>query len=255
MAGIRVLELLKAMWAGAIRGKIKPVLKGFKNPSFAQFGEDVVLTGALPDRAEAGFYVDVGSFHPTLYSNTFSLYLRGWKGVLIEPNPAFHGLTRALRPRDRLAPCGVGLKEASIEYFHFGFPAFNTFSAERAASLEKVGRKVERTEVIPVKPLAAILAETGCPPKFELLNVDCEGFDLEVLQSNDWAAFRPATIVIEDHPLYREMVRVGKAAVAGGAPAALSIGSEIHTFLTAQGYVLTSMITYSTVYRDAALVN
>ena len=256
MSGIRGYELLKAMWAGAIRGQIKPVLKGFKSPSFAQYGEDAVLAGVRPQEAGVGFYVDVGSFHPTLYSNTFSLYLRGWKGILVEPNPAYHSLTRALRPRDHLAPCGVGLKEASLEYFHYGFPAFNTFSAERAAALEGVGRKYERTEIIPVKPLASILAEAGCPAKFELLNVDCEGFDLEVLQSNDWAAYRPETIVIEDHPLYIELVRAGKAAVASGDVApALSIGSEIHAFLSTRGYVLTSMVTYSTMYRDAALLS
>jgi len=34
-----------------------------------------------------GFYVDVGAYQPQSGSNTYKLYLKGWSGITIEPNP------------------------------------------------------------------------------------------------------------------------------------------------------------------------
>ena len=53
---------------------------------------------------------------------------------------------------------------------------------------------------IPVKvlPLHNILNQYA--NKFDhidILNIDVEGFDLEVVKSNDWSKFRPSVIVIE----------------------------------------------------------
>jgi hypothetical protein len=33
----------------------------------------------------------------------------------------------------------------------------------------------------------------------DLLNVDAEGLDLEVLESNDWSRWKPKAIIIEDN--------------------------------------------------------
>ena len=54
--------------------------------SYAQHGEDVIIWRALGERA-AGFYVDVGAFHPRYDSVTRALYARGWRGINIEPQP------------------------------------------------------------------------------------------------------------------------------------------------------------------------
>jgi hypothetical protein len=40
----------------------------------SQFGEDKVLLTILPKK---GRYVDVGAYHPHLYSNTYALYRGG----------------------------------------------------------------------------------------------------------------------------------------------------------------------------------
>jgi hypothetical protein len=68
-------------------------------------------------------------------------------------------------------------------------------------------------------PLAAIL-DRYLPEDstFGFLNIDCEGFDLEVLKTNDWSRYRPGAIAVEDHSLVQK--------------------SEISDFCTAQGYRL-----------------
>ena len=49
----------------------------FTKISFAQFGEDMRINKIFKNISN-GNYVDLGSFHPIHFSNTFLLYLRGW---------------------------------------------------------------------------------------------------------------------------------------------------------------------------------
>ncbi len=61
---------------------IKTALKRLlKRGIGSQFGEDALLGKILPAH---GFYVDVGVYHPHLYSNTYALYKKGWSGIAIE---------------------------------------------------------------------------------------------------------------------------------------------------------------------------
>jgi uncharacterized membrane protein len=59
--------------------------------SYAQNGEDVVLSRAFADQ-EFGFYVDVGACHPVEDSVTLHFYERGWQGVNVEPDRELHAL-------------------------------------------------------------------------------------------------------------------------------------------------------------------
>jgi len=52
--------------------------------------------------------------------------------------------------------------------------------------------------VLQPRPLAAILNEhVPAGTAIDLLNVDVEGADLDVLESNDWTRFRPTYILVE----------------------------------------------------------
>src|SRR3989344_4572766 len=73
--------------------------------SYSQSGEDMILRSIFDDKKE-GFYVDVGAFHPKLYSNTYYFYKRGWRGINIEPNP---GANFGIRKGDINLKCGIGL--------------------------------------------------------------------------------------------------------------------------------------------------
>ena len=55
---------------------------------------------------------------------------------------------------------------------------------------------------VPTLPLAELL-ERHLPngQTIDFMNVDVEGHDFEVLESNDWTRFRPRIIVVEDEGL------------------------------------------------------
>lgn len=55
-----------------------------------------------------GRHIDIGAGHPTQGSNTYGLYLRGWRGLLVEPLARFQPDIQRLRPEDSLRQALVG---------------------------------------------------------------------------------------------------------------------------------------------------
>lgn len=166
--------------------------------AYGNEGEDLVLASLLADRPN-GFYVDVGSFHPILHSNTWLLYQRGWRGINVDPLPASAGLFRALRPGDVFVPAAVAEALGEITFYVFDRePTLSTCAEAAAVQRAKSRGCTYAATRVPALPLAALL-EQHLPPgrAIDLLNVDVEGSELEVLRSNDWQRFRPECVLVE----------------------------------------------------------
>jgi FkbM family methyltransferase len=178
---------------------LTPLYDWFGKRSFAQSGEDIIADIEM-GKKKRGVYIDVGAFHPKLFSNTYLFYKKGWSGVCIEPRPEAKEDFLRVRPRDTFAGMGVGAKKDVLEYFEFKDGAANTFSAEQAEkNIKEAGRKLKKKINVAVMPLKDILASSGMEGKeIDLMSVDVEGMDLEVLKSNDWQKFHPKMIICED---------------------------------------------------------
>ena len=164
--------------------------------SYAQNGEDAVILGSLK-WVDKGVYVDVGAYHPALYSNTYALYKKGWQGIVIDPNLDMKPLYSLLRPRDIFVHAAVGAREESIPYYMFSDGSYNGFDEERAKGWEASrGLCIKEVRMISFKPLSQILKEQNIR-RIDFLNVDVEGLDLEVLKTHDWSIL-PRIIAIED---------------------------------------------------------
>jgi len=165
---------------------------------YAQEGEDIILA-RLFEGATQGFYVDVGAHHPRRYSNTYALYRLGWSGVCIDANPGVSQLFSRARPRDVFVQSGVSDQRGQLTYYRFNEPALNTFDPVLAAQREACTPYfLIESIVVQVQTLADILAVYPAPHGSpSLLSVDVEGYDLKVLRSNDWGAFRPRFVLTE----------------------------------------------------------
>ena len=64
-------------------------------------------------------------------------------------------------------------------------------------SLESTKYHIEKSIKISVRPLDEILRCYLAGQKIDFLNVDVEGLDLDVLQSNDWSRYRPKIVLVE----------------------------------------------------------
>jgi hypothetical protein len=89
-----------------IKTLIKLILGKGVYRSYSVSGEDLIILPFLP--VERGFYVDVGCYHPILYSNTYRSYINGWNGVVIDPNRRLGRLFRIFRPRDLFIQAAIG---------------------------------------------------------------------------------------------------------------------------------------------------
>ncbi len=175
---------------------------------FSQLGEDSFLWHIFGNRP-SGFYVDVGCHDPRRYSNTHLLHrVLGWKGINIDADPRAIARFRAARPGDINIHIGVGTTRGTSEFHLFEDGAVNTFETALASEQASRFRRGE-TVVVPTCPLAEIL-DRALPSGsgIDYLNIDCEGSDHEVLQSNDWTRYRPEILSVEIHGLYLERAGV-----------------------------------------------
>lgn len=166
--------------------------------SWAQQGEDLVLRSVLEGiGVKAPTYLDVGAFHPTISSNTYLFYLLGGRGVLVEPNPMMVDLLRRTRPDDDVVAAGIGIDERSAADYYIirNVPQLNTFSREQA---ERHGPgAIERVVEMPLVSIESVMTEHFDGKSPDLVSIDVEGLDLQVLQTLDFARFRPAVFCVE----------------------------------------------------------
>jgi FkbM family methyltransferase len=164
--------------------------------SYAQRFEDIHLLRCFGEQPE-GFYIDVGAGHPVYDNVSFAFYLKGWRGLTVEPNPRLAALNRAVRPRDlnRQLLVGAAPGEATLHMFS-EFHGLSTMVESNARAAEKeVGRSAEPLR-LPVTTLAA-LCEEAAPPRIDFLKIDVEGAEGDVLRGADFRRFRPRIVVIE----------------------------------------------------------
>tara|TARA_R110002074_G_scaffold20391_1_gene64668 strand:+ start:916 stop:1611 length:696 start_codon:yes stop_codon:yes gene_type:complete len=169
--------------------------------SYAQEGEDMILRRVFnPDIQSSGFYVDIGAHHPKRFSNTYYFYKRGWRGINIDAMPGSMEPFNAMRPRDVNLEVAISNSASELVYYSFNEPALNGFSKELSENRASLGDIYYVKEEIILKTyrLADILADhLPVDTDIDFFSIDVEGLDYEVLQSNDWARFRPKMILAE----------------------------------------------------------
>jgi FkbM family methyltransferase len=170
----------------------------YLSQSYSQEGEDMVLYRTF-ETVQNGFYVDVGAHHPKRFSNTYKFYKLGWRGINIDAMPGSMEPFNKLRPRDINLEIPVSDKEEVLPFHIFNEPALNTFSKELADERSvKPEYRVEKVVDIKTRTLADILkAHLPQSQKINYLSIDAEGFDYQILRSNNWQLYRPELVLVE----------------------------------------------------------
>lgn len=205
-----MLDQLHAQGAFLATAKNEAVMR----LSASQSGEDRIISyilSAMGIPEEDCVYLDLGANHAKYLSNTYSLYQKGARGVLVEANPALISELKLFRGDDVILNRCISTAGGEFVPFYIlsgdGLSTPNKDEAEEAVrrnpSLSIT--KVEQVETITANEVLEQHFETA--PKF--LNIDIEGGNLEVLESIDFEKYRPLIISVETIP-YRPHLVVGE---------------------------------------------
>jgi FkbM family methyltransferase len=178
-----------------------PVRGDFKSETstyYSQFYEDYALAYVFAG-VTSGVYVDVGANDPDQASVTKRLYLTGWSGVNIEPNPELLAAFATRRSRDENVGLGIGDAPGVLRFYRFTRDAsgLSTFDPAIARAHRKAGFRYDEFDVR-VTTLTDVLDRSPrVNGAFDLLNVDVEGFERQVLRGLGFNKYPPAVVVVE----------------------------------------------------------
>jgi FkbM family methyltransferase len=170
---------------------------------YSRNGEDY-LAWSLFDDQRPGFFVDVGAFDGVHLSNTFSFERHGWKGICIEPHPAFVRMCARNR-RKSLCLHAACVSQPEIDRVEFlteplgllsGIRANQNSDLQAGYALRGMAFPGFTTATVPARTLNRIFKQ-HLPPKtaIDLLSIDVEGGELDILRGLDFAEYAVRIIV------------------------------------------------------------
>lgn len=197
----------------------------------SQFGEDVVLNDWLDKSVRNGFYVDVGCYHPSKFSNTCFLHKRGWSGINIDMDAIKIKCFDLARPDDTNINAAVSNRKETVTVYNFSrYGLGSTIDPEVA---KNTPMPVYSKNDIETRPLSEIIdASPFRDRQIDLLTIDAEGHDFEVIQSLDMVRYKPKILLTESH-------LTDLAAI---------LQLPMHCYLEEQGYKLMNWVGFTLIY-------
>jgi hypothetical protein len=181
---------------------------------FSQAGEDQLISKYLPEAK--GNYVDIGAGLPTRGSNTFFLYRRGWRGIVVDPISINIKLSKLFRPKDSRLQLCVGQKNGDVNFFEFIPYGYSTTDKTIAVNLvENNIARLRSCISMPVRPASDFMPKMK-PSDPTLLSIDIEGADYIALSSINWEKSKPRVICVEEWPGSSTISEIGSLLIGHG---------------------------------------
>ncbi len=144
---------------------------------------------------ESGRFLDIGAFHPRVFSNTRALFELGWSGVMFEPSPrpmldllAEYGN----EPRVTLVSAAVGMESVTAK-MHVTDDCVSTVDTEMYDRLKESSRYIG-SFLVQQFPLERISVQFG---HFDFINFDAEGLSADLFIQALKLGWRPRCICVE----------------------------------------------------------
>lgn len=145
---------------------------------------------------EPGVFLDIGANDGVTLSNTYSLQLAGWRGVLIEPSESafqkipYNELVIAFR-------VAIGTNDGNCDFYEMGehlnrgdSSLLSTIKRSEMNRWRRVNFQKKTVEVWTYKKLV----EKSPYKSFDFISIDAEGMDFEILQQINLAQTRMVCI-------------------------------------------------------------
>jgi len=175
-----------------------------RHRSRAQIMQDLWVCFELGNQRN-GFFVEFGATDGRTNSNTAVLEAEyGWRGILAEPNPAWHpalgdNRSAAMDPR-----CVAAHSGETVDFLVVEDPELSTIAAY--ATQDHFATLRSRAPKIAVQTVALndLLADHDAPPVIDYISIDTEGSELDILTTFDFDRWRVRLFSIEHNNTERE---------------------------------------------------
>jgi hypothetical protein len=168
----------------------------------SEIGQDKWVIAKMFPGVTDGFFLDVGSGHGTIGSNTKALEERGWKGICVDPFPIY------MEGRTCIIVKEVVSSEAGkvVDFHtHSGLGGI-------ADTLGKWKEEAQNSPVVRLTTttLGEILARESAPRFIHFLSLDIEGGELDALRGVPMDTYRFGAMAIEhnnEEPKRSDIIR------------------------------------------------
>ena len=170
----------------------------YKRISYSQCAEDLIINHIVSGRHEQLTYIDIGANHPWKFNNTAYFYLKGFRGINIEPDPYLFKLLKKHRDKDINLNIGISTTPGNMDFYIMSSRTLSTFSKEEADQLKKL-HDCEIIEIckIPVNTIQNVINQYSKGKFPDLVSIDVEGFEFDIIKSIDFQGPIPKIICIE----------------------------------------------------------
>ena len=170
-----------------------------KRKQYSQWGEDQYVNFFFKD-VQKGIYLDVGCFHPYMYSNTCLLHKKGWTGINVDINQTSIDLFNIARPKDiNLCTTIDENKRKFTMYYDDPFSPVNTLDKNFYENLKESFFKNKKILSVQSKTIKEIIEISKIENKVDFINIDVEGSDYDILKQIDLKKLKVKLVSIETH--------------------------------------------------------
>jgi FkbM family methyltransferase len=212
--------------------------KIFQRYYYSQNGEELLLQSfGRYEKDYKGFYVDIGAYHPIIYSNTQYFYEQGWKGINIDARPGSMKIFNRIRKRDINLEIGISDKRGELEYYSFkksddmnGFDS--VLSKERMSRGDEI-QEIVKMDVFTINEiLKKYLPENQ---EIDFITIDIEGLELQIIKTLDFEKYSPRFFLIEDYFVEEDFMEYKN--------------TDLYLFLRKMGYIVIGKTIWTILFR------
>jgi FkbM family methyltransferase len=168
--------------------------------SYSQSGEDLIIDYFFESIGiKQPAYIDIGANQPEKGNNTYLFYLKGSRGICIEPDITLIPALKKVRPKDLILNLGISMVAEDFADFYFfkeHYHTWNTFSKDDATKKSEESGLSFYSSKVKLDTINSITQRYHFE-KVNYLSIDVEGLDLEVLKSIDFGRIKPELICVE----------------------------------------------------------
>ncbi len=183
----------------------------YPKKSYSQFGEDIIIKNLLMLLKNSKLisdinYIDIGCNHPIKGSNTYSLYIDGIRGILIDANPFACKNCHKIRNEDIIINSIIttdNTTEKKMSFYIFsetsGLNTYSESSRDEVLKLFPGFKKTMKEIEIKTVSINKIVKENFIDKKKYpiFIDLDVEGVEMDILKSWDFSLSKPIVWCIE----------------------------------------------------------